>query len=263
MPGPGEADHLARVELVPGALAAEVSLLEIASRDGPLGCWSYRSDGLRAHGQAELRLTLRRRPDEAPDAYPTDPLELFRAIGELARVAARLGDAWHHFPYPPWSDRDRPSVYEAAEMSASLLDRLARLQVAGASVLRLGDSIELTLPRTAVPLLRDELPRLPETVPLAILTGLDERANAWLVWAPGRGPSGISPEGSDGSRLGGCFCAVVGERAADEGQVFEDGFVLFLASAAARRVRGALTAGNELEIPLLGGASRFVLRWRE
>ncbi|OGN83997.1 MAG: hypothetical protein A2X23_03945 [Chloroflexi bacterium GWC2_73_18] len=321
---PTEDDATARVDLVPGRLAATVFVHAIDSREGRLDCWTYASRGLRSHGQKELVLTLVRRPDEAPDAYPRDPLDLFAAVLDVAaggrivdegdltelgpagflgrpgiralgylrpdpplvgtalqailltdderqvaqshgltRVAARLGDRYRHYPCPPWSERDRPSVITPGEAGGSLLERLARVGVRGAAVLHLPGAIELSLPAEALPALRDGLPALPPAAPLALLTGFDQRANAWLAWAPQQhGPYAISPDGSDGSRLGGCFCAFLPDQPGDGWQVFEDGLVVSLTPASWARVREALLGGTEATVRSMGpDGTTFALGW--
>lgn len=74
----------ARVSLVPDKLAVSVMALDIASANGPVPCWVYLSEGLRACGQREVAFALRRLPTEAADRYPHEPLHLFRTVLSLA-----------------------------------------------------------------------------------------------------------------------------------------------------------------------------------
>lgn len=80
-----------RIEIVPGALFAQVTLHDVASQQGPIACWSYVTDGLAAHEQAEIAFTLRRDPGEASDGFPEDPLQLFATIYRLAEGGQRVG----------------------------------------------------------------------------------------------------------------------------------------------------------------------------
>jgi hypothetical protein len=98
------------VEILSGRLSARVHAHEIATQQARIPCWSYVTDGLAAHGQAEIVFTLRREAGEAAEQFPDDPFRLFAAIHELAergqRVTAggqtELGDARffdHHLLY--------------------------------------------------------------------------------------------------------------------------------------------------------------------
>src|SRR5690349_17271426 len=80
-----------RIEIVPGALSAQVTPHDIASQQGSIACWSYVTDGLVAHRQAEIAFTLRRDPGEAIDGFPEDPLRLFATIYQLAEAGQRVG----------------------------------------------------------------------------------------------------------------------------------------------------------------------------
>jgi hypothetical protein len=78
------------VEIISGKLSARVYLHEISSPQGPIACWSYVSEGLMAHQQAELVFTLRRDPGEPSDGFPQDPLHLFAKVHELADSGQRV-----------------------------------------------------------------------------------------------------------------------------------------------------------------------------
>jgi len=78
------------VEIIPGELSARVYLHEIRATGGPIPCWSYVSDGLRAHQHREVVFTLRRARDEADAAFPEDPLQLFGTLYRLAAQGQRV-----------------------------------------------------------------------------------------------------------------------------------------------------------------------------
>jgi hypothetical protein len=61
-----------------------------------------------------------------------------------------------------------------------------------------------------------QIPELPPPeIPLAFLTTLDAHADACLVWPPGQqAPEEISPPGSLGARLSGCFVLFVPQQEA-------------------------------------------------
>jgi hypothetical protein len=192
---------------------------------------------------------------------PQAEVELAKA-GGVSRVMARLGMASSHFPCPDWSDPDRASVVSAGEADQSVLAQMPRLVLASASVVRHGDGISLDVPRDVVPLLEQQVGKLRSTHALALLTGVPYAADALLVWRPGQqGPLAIGAPGQPGAVVAGCFCGFVPKQAADDAQIFEDGFVVMLTKASWRRIRGALTSGSDLELPAGPGGLAFSIRW--
>ncbi len=100
------------VDIVSGRLSARVHVHDIATQQARIPCWSYVTDGLAAHDQAELVFTLRREPGEAAERFPDDPFRLFATLHELAERGLRVtagsqtefGDARlfdHHVLYVP------------------------------------------------------------------------------------------------------------------------------------------------------------------
>jgi hypothetical protein len=79
-----------------------------------------------------------------------------------------------------------------------------------------------------------------------LLTDIDPSANGCLVWEPGQHqPEAITPPGSDGSRLCGCFAMFVPGQAENDVQVFEDGIALMLTDDAWAEIRQALVQRSE------------------
>src|SRR5262245_44276708 len=73
------------IPLIPDQLSARVHLHEIPTGPRRLPCWTYVTSGLWAAGQKEMILSLLRRPDEPPEAFPQDPLYFFAQVHQLAR----------------------------------------------------------------------------------------------------------------------------------------------------------------------------------
>jgi hypothetical protein len=320
------ADTPVAVFVVRPGLTTTVHTREVSRPDGPVPCWTYLTDGLLAHGQKEIALTLARSPGTPPEGFPHMILELLGMIGDLSaerrlvdagdytvfgdtgflgnrdlravlyipfqpirelrpagpavtailvpddeyevakacgvtRVMARLGQARSHFPCPDWSDPQRPAVISASEIDQSLLGRMPKLSLAAASVTRRGNEVTLELAEEARRRLGPQLDSLHPKHALALLTGFPPNADALLVWQPGqRGPMGISAPGTGGDVLAGCFCAFVPQQPADDAQVFEDGFVLMLTKGSWRRMRTALTAGENMSLPPGPGGLEFHVR---
>jgi hypothetical protein len=100
------------VDVVPGRLSVRVHAHDVATQQARIPCWSYVTDGLAAHDQAEIVFTLRREPGEATERFPDPPFRLFAAIHELtergppvtAGSQTEFGDARlfdHHVLYAP------------------------------------------------------------------------------------------------------------------------------------------------------------------
>ncbi len=190
-----------------------------------------------------------------------EELDAVREFG-ITRVMARLGQAYHYYPCPPWSDRTRSGLPLMRRMQESLLVRTQRIRAPGVRVRLEENQILLRLLPQAGPHLRSELEQVPSNAPLSLLTELDPRANGCLVWEPGQsGPVAITPPNSDGSRLTGCFMAFVPGQAEDGGQLFEDGFVMMLTDESWTTIRQALETGKAVSVPATKTGLSFSLEW--
>lgn len=91
------------VDVLEGKLRVRIFSHVITSQDGPVPCWTYVSDGLLAHGQKEIALTVKREPGEAERDFPTAPLDLYRSLhGHASRGnVVREGDASQLNPGQP------------------------------------------------------------------------------------------------------------------------------------------------------------------
>jgi hypothetical protein len=78
------------VAIIPGELSARVYLHEIRATTQAIACWSYVSDGLRAHQHRELVFTLRRARAEPDAGFPEDPLRLFGTLYQVAAQGQRV-----------------------------------------------------------------------------------------------------------------------------------------------------------------------------
>jgi len=75
-----------------------------------------------------------------------------------------------------------PLVLSSQSGKASILSRLRRLRFMRAKAHLFRNLIKLRLPTSMVPLLKSILSGIPQDKPLAILTGVDDEANAHLVY---------------------------------------------------------------------------------
>ena len=193
-----------------------------------------------------------------------EELAAARAFGPT-RVMARLGDEAGYYPFPPWSDRARRGLPFASTLEQSILTHVRhRRWMTGARVRRVGKRIVLRLlPRVREPL-HEYLVSTPADQAVALLTEFDPGADGCLVWQPGQaGLHAITPQHSDGSRLGGCFILFVPQQSADEGRSVEDGFAMMFNDASWGALRRAVEAGESLAISATEGSFDFSLEWIE
>jgi hypothetical protein len=82
-PGKATTDS-GRFPLVPG-LVMQATAHELSITGGTLACWTFQSEGLRAHGQKELVLTIARREGEG---FESVAAEVAKLLVTISRVAA-------------------------------------------------------------------------------------------------------------------------------------------------------------------------------
>ncbi|MCY1081833.1 hypothetical protein [Archangium lansingense] len=179
------------------------------------------------------------------------------------RLMAALGKAYSHYPYPPWSEPERPELPANAMREASILSKMAHVRDRSARVLQLDGELVLRIEPGAEKNFRQLVEAAPgvETEGFGLLTGFDPTADAWLVWEPGqRTPGAITPPGSRGERIGGCFLAFLPGQKADQEMLVEDGFAWMLTHASWTALLRALTEGQSLAL-LTPGGKRLRLEW--
>lgn len=187
-------------------------------------------------------------------------LAVQRAFGNT-RVLAALGKAYRHYPFAPWLDRRRGDVISPQRTRGSILESVPRVHVPGSVRMEAGN-ILLRLRPQAAPRLAGALAGLPADAGFALLTEIDPVADGCLTWEAGQqSPAAITPPGSRGERLCGCFALFVPAQPEDGGQLFEDGLAAFLTSASAAALRGALSAQRPISLPARGGRLGVVVEW--
>src|SRR5262249_31530722 len=145
-------------------------------------------------------------------------VEELRALQEFGptRLMSRFGQTARHYPFPPWSDRLRRGLPFERTLRDSLLMKVARGKATGVGVCQASNRIMITTSRHNQGGWRRQLHELPTNVPIALLTDLEQSADGCLVWEPGQvGPAAITPPGSQGLRLGGCFVLFIPEQMVD------------------------------------------------
>lgn len=199
-------------------------------------------------------------PSEALAAVFVDAREIdsARDFG-IYRVLTRIGAQLRMFPYPTWGALDRPSVMTTRE-ATSVLAKVSRVRVRGASFLLVDQCLRLSIPRGNSQV-SNGVDALPAGASFALLLRPSSDANAILIWRVGQAEgSRLAPEGSDASRVSGCFLWFVPSQQGDRAQAVEDGYSLLLSADSWAALRAALASEQPLSLGLADGL-RFELEW--
>jgi hypothetical protein len=191
-------------------------------------------------------------------AVTRDELDVAIRFG-ASRIAARLGQATGHYPYPPWSEPRAP-VAIRGEVEESVLARVFLIGGLDATVTREAERVVIVLPRAAQRTLADQLPNLGHDVCVAVAATPAPHTDGCLVWVPGQpAPQAIVAAGAAGRRLAAAFALLVPQQVDDDTVLVEDGVALTITDTTWARIRRALVAGEALSNPI--GRSVLELVW--
>ena len=191
-----------------------------------------------------------------------EEVEIVRNFGSL-RMMSLLGQKYSYFPCPVWSDIDRKQGWTKKITASSILSRVgARLTLPAANITKEGDGLVLRIPESVR---MDGLPNESWILnnPLAIILSLNPNADACLTWPfdSHLGPKAISPEGSNGQRIGGCFLLILTQPGQDEVRLVEDGFSLVIKESTASILWECLSQRRDMRVPVQRDALEFSLSW--
>jgi hypothetical protein len=180
----------------------------------------------------------------------------------MTRMIGLLGKKYRYYPCPIWSDLEREPLASLQSMMDGLLAKIGRVSISG-SYYEEQKHVYLSLQRSGRSNLVDYLRQVPPTMPLALMTQPDPRANACLVWSPGQPQMmAITPPDSDGSRKTGAFLAFIPEQAEADVRAGEDGCCLLITNISWRKIREALLGGDDLYLPLAApGGPSISIEW--
>ena len=202
-------------------------------------------------------------PERALAAVFVDAQEIRAALDfGTYRVLTRIGLQLRLFPFPTWGDLDRPSAMTPRE-GESQLTKVARLRAHGVSYVMSAQRLRVTIPSDPAIMmtLMKGLVALPQGVPFVLLTRPAMSANAILVWTPGQeGMAGISPDGSDSSRLSGSCLLIVPNGQSDQIRQLEDGYSVCFCTDSWELLSAALAAQRPLSLPMADGL-HFEIEW--
>lgn len=192
-----------------------------------------------------------------------DELEAVIQFG-LTRVMARLGQAAVYYPCPPWSDPEREGIPFDPVRERTNLAKVPCLPLRGSCVYQEQKRVILRLPRKVGDALANKLAELPKKTAFALLTELAPDADGCAVWVPGQTEmTAITPEGSRGERICGCFLMIATGPAKDGAWWLEDGFAAFLKPGTWLAFREAVSQKQRLHIPATDKNMPLCLEWTE
>ena len=153
---------------------------------------------------------------------------------------------------PTWGALDRPNAMSARE-GESALAKFPRVRVRGAQFMVAENCLRLVLLNEIENLLNG-LGSLDAGASFVLLTRPASEANAVLLWRPGQQDiAGLSPDGSDGSRVSGSCLLIAKGRGADEIRPFEDGYSIRFSDESWAKFQESLLARRPLSLPMGDG----------
>jgi hypothetical protein len=175
--------------------------------------------------------------------------KVYLTFGRM-RLVASWAQHYRYVPCPPWSEMPAPKVASLERFKASILNKSARMHAQWSTVNLEGQEIVLRLQAVVREVLPVQLKRIPPAQPLALLPGLNPRADAGLAWIPEQNQTtmNVAP-GSRLARVAGCFILFVPGQQAATARVFEDGFAVLLPTDTWVEVREAMLAGQPMTVP--------------
>lgn len=190
-----------------------------------------------------------------------EEIEAAMAFG-VTRVLSRLGQAYSHYPWPPWADRARPGLPMARLLEDSIVAQLTRIHAPGMTACLERDRIVFRLTEESGAHLLKQLAEFPASSPPVLLTELEPTADGCFVWKPGQTDAkAITAPNAAGSRLSGCFLALAPGQNEDEGQVVEDGLMMSLRDQSWQAIKNGLTSMSPVEVRPSNSGFGFALEW--
>jgi len=201
-----------------------------------------------------------RLPERGLSAIVVDAQEISTALEYgTYRVLTRLGLEQRVFPFPTWSELDRPSTATTRE-AESALAKLARLPAPSVYFVFSEQCLRVSIPYDSSRLFSG-LRALPANAPFVLFTRPAPSANSIFVWTPGQaGTSGISAEGSDGSLLSGSCLMVVPGGQRDQVRPLEDGYSVLFSNDSWGQLSASLVNQQPVSLQMADGM-RFVVEW--
>jgi hypothetical protein len=190
-----------------------------------------------------------------------DEVQAIQIFGYM-RILSMLGNEKRFYPFPYWSDLNRKPLPISQIAEKSVLTKVkGSIKMQHTTVTMRENKIIFSL---SLHLDKKFLPQevLPSSMTVAILPSLDDDTDGCLTWSFDNSVTdAIVPNGSMGTKLGGCFLAIIPEQPNNSSKIFEDGFTLMLTKANWIKFWESLINKTDLLIPVDDDSMDFSLVW--
>jgi hypothetical protein len=176
------------------------------------------------------------------------------------RTLSLLGQTHRYYPFPYWSDTKRPRLPIALMAQSSILNKVTVALPAQFMTATLEDNKIIVRILSNITFFQEGY-AFPQKAVVAFLTSLDPQTDGCLSWTHNNELCAITPEGSTGKKIGGCFLALLPEQKANSAKTVEDGFVLSMTNTAWTDLWQALKDKKSFSIHSDDQSVDLVLEW--
>lgn len=190
-----------------------------------------------------------------------EEIEAYHDIGPQ-RIMSMLGNQFRYYPFPYWADTLRKKLPVKQVIKDSITSKTPRMLLPNSTITLINKHLYFTVPTDDISDFKDL--DCPSNQPITIFLSLDETANACLTWPfDDIMHNAIKPDGSDASRMGGCFLLLCGDQQGNTAKIAEDGFGIMMTTEAWNTFWQALKGGTPFHLPLLEEEIRdFSIDWK-
>jgi len=210
-------------------------------------------------------------PENINKEIPTDTLAMvLLSLQEVQsiqksgymRVLSMLGKEKRFYPFPYWSDLNRINLPIEEVASKSILNKVnGVIRMSDATLTKHNNKVTLKLSKD---LPASKLPSevIPNNISIAILPSLDKNTDGCLTWTFDKSfIDAIVPNNSKGTKLGGCFLAIIPEQPHNSTRITEDGFTMMLTNEYWTKFWESMIQKKDLVIVSANNQMSFSLEW--
>lgn len=181
----------------------------------------------------------------------------------LARVLCRLGYEFKQFPYPPWNEANRKGIPFQAAMKTSLLAKVQRTKIFGASVVMSeGEKVILFIPPQLKPVVESSLDKATPDNALCFVLNILPSYQAYLVWlAENDSIEIMTSPGTPGDTIAGNFVILATGQQVNGAYMSEDGFTMSFTIDSWDVLKTAVRNGEGLLVEGTQGGMDFEMQW--
>lgn len=176
------------------------------------------------------------------------------------RILSMLGKQYRFYPHPYWNETNRNHLAIKTVMQNSIVPRTSILNLSSSTATLNNNHISFEVKQDSVKTTLEQIPQA--NTPITILPDLNNNANVCLTWSfDSQYTDGITPDGSDGSIVGGCMLIVCPEAESNSTRILEDGFAVMMTDEDWNKFWTAFNNKKNFELPLASNYMGFSLSW--